>query len=681
MRISARVPRVIASLLTIVLLLATVTFTAGWYQPSPVTATGEKTSNFLPSDTTAYFSFNLLPGQTQSDQFTFFLSFYKDAILEKISESSTWGSDYLNDNNIADKVGPELALATYDENSSSGLVFFVQIPATQPYPEDVRDLVILSMDASLGGEQSRTELGGGIIQVNRSMGSELKTEYYVNTSGYVIGAVGSISLSDFETLNNAVASGAWTGHTLGSSANFKDVQNNLPSDRMGIGFMNKTNLKSNAVNMSGAVQPYMTALEGKVPVISTIKASLDYLTSPIYDDLKPYVPAYAGASMSGVSRGLQVDFYSPDDSYPGAHGTTNSLATAELIPSTALSYATDINANAWWQTLFPMIKAHPGDWESLFDTLNSAGLNKSIDVNLPLVHDFALQTGIDANTFNWSSGAFAWSHLPYASNQGQLLVFDVSNYAVALTKIGIITNALNTSGITGVEYRFVNENTSLLLGWPAGVITDSQLGPRLQSDAFYQSMRTSYLFSPVRGLAYTHAAAPLQDTGAAYYIGSTKGRLVFRMPAAPEQLFDIKMTLASSLLEKSADLTVRIRFESFGTVPTPVDLTFMVLDERGHEVYHTLDSITVETEYNYVKKFPNLKLTAGDYVLVARTLYNVDVSDEFRQDFSVEASAFPWYYIVAAIAAAGVLAIASVYMLRNNRRGKARLSRNVKKRK
>jgi len=128
-------------------------------------------------------------------------------------------------------------------------------------------------------------------------------------------------------------------------------------------------------------------------------------------------------------------------------------------------------------------------------------------------------------------------------------------------------------------------------------------------------------------------------------------------------------------------LTVRIRFESFGTVPTPVDLTFIVFDESGQEVYQAQDSIIVETEANYVKRFPNLNLSAGDYVLVARTLYNVDVSDEFRQDFSVQEKGgpFPWYYIVIAIGAAGVLAAASVYILRKNQQKKARLLGDVKR--
>lgn len=157
---------------------------------------------------------------------------------------------------------------------------------------------------------------------------------------------------------------------------------------------------------------------------------------------------------------------------------------------------------------------------------------------------------------------------------------------------------------------------------------------------------------------------------------STPAPTATTTPISPEQLFDITVTLDDSVLEESSDLTVRTRFESFGTVPTWVDLTFIVLDESGQEVYRTQDGITVETEFNYWKEFSGLKLVPGYYVMVVNTLYNDNVSDEFRQDFSVQAkgSAFPWYYVVAALevigAAALVFFIIFIMMRRRNRRSR-----------
>ena len=326
MRISARVPRVIASLLTIVLLLATVTFTAGWYQPAAdPPAISEKTSNFLPSDTTAYFSFNLLPGYTQSTRLTYFLSFFKDAILTKIGGVSSWGAGYVNTTPWSSIVGPELALATYNVSGDPGIVFFVQVSSGQTSAA-IQELVILAMNTVLGGASSPSYPGGGVTQIDRTVGGAIKTEYYTNTTvgvspdRYVLGTIGNVSLSDFQTLNASVTSGAWTGGggSLSSNLDFIDVRAKLPPARMGLGFMNGSDLQDNAIGLSGAVDPYITALEGLIPGFSMVDAGLSILSSSSFALIEPYIPPYAGMSVSGINNGLQADFYSPDGSFPFA---------------------------------------------------------------------------------------------------------------------------------------------------------------------------------------------------------------------------------------------------------------------------------------------------------------------------------------------------------------------------
>ena len=140
------------------------------------------------------------------------------------------------------------------------------------------------------------------------------------------------------------------------------------------------------------------------------------------------------------------------------------------------------------------------------------------------------------------------------------------------------------------------------------------------------------------------------------------------------------MTLDSSVLKESGDLTVRTRFESFGTVPTWVDLTFVILDESGQDVYRTQDGITVETEINYWKDFASLKLVPGYYVMVVNTLYNDNVSDQFRHDFSVQAngSTFPWYYILVALEVIGAVVLVSyiVFIMMRRRKRKSRMERS-----
>lgn len=103
----------------------------------------------------------------------------------------------------------------------------------------------------------------------------------------------------------------------------------------------------------------------------------------------------------------------------------------------------------------------------------------------------------------------------------------------------------------------------------------------------------------------------------------------------PEQLFDISFEIDDSSIKDIEELTARVILVSFGKVPTPVDLTFTILDESGQVVYTKKDYIVVESEIVFTKKFENIELAPGKYTLVLNTFYNVDVEDEFKQDFEI----------------------------------------------
>ncbi|MFA5367617.1 MAG: hypothetical protein WC333_07055 [Dehalococcoidia bacterium] len=661
MKLPIRASCIIALLITAVLLLTVVSPTESWYQPSFTTATGEKTSDFLPSDTTVYFSFNLQSGYAQSTQLDYFLSFYKEAILAKIRNVSSFAASYINDNDWASIFGPELALATYNVSGNSGIVFFVQVPSGQ-YSEDIQELVIYAMDTILGGKQSEGPVGGGVTQITRTVGGVLKTEYYTNaTAGgssdrYVLGSIGNITLADFQLLNASVTAGTWAGDSLSLNAGFIDVKAELPSARMGLGFVNGVDLQDSLNDLCDAIDPYLAKLETIIPAFSMVDAGLSIMRSSL---IAPYVPPYAGISVSGTYDSLKANFYSPDDNFPFASGISNLLSTAGFIPSDVQLYCTDVDANAWWQILQP----NASELADLANELSSAGMSNYMGFDISLLADLVQNPSLDANVFNWSTGEFAAAHLPYAGGTGYLLVFSVSDYDQALAKIGNLTAALTGIGASGVHSRFTPGNTYIIVGWPAGIIDDMLSKPRLSTNTSFNQIKNLLLSS--RGLMYKDAGAPLLDMGISYYMGSVKGGVVFRVPppggggggggggsggsgvipvpvppfvpSEPTQLFDITLTIDSAVLQKSSDLTARLRFESFGTVPTPVDLTFIVLDESGQEVYKAViaNEIVVETELSYSKRFYDLDVPAGNYVLVARTLYNVDVSDEFLQDFSV----------------------------------------------
>ncbi len=104
----------------------------------------------------------------------------------------------------------------------------------------------------------------------------------------------------------------------------------------------------------------------------------------------------------------------------------------------------------------------------------------------------------------------------------------------------------------------------------------------------------------------------------------------------PSQLFDITFNLRNTLLESPAELETIVSFESFGTEPTPVNLTFIILDENENEIYKEKTSLIVETEEIIIWDYAGLsKLSSGNYVAVLQTLYNTNVFDEFKQEFKV----------------------------------------------
>lgn len=101
----------------------------------------------------------------------------------------------------------------------------------------------------------------------------------------------------------------------------------------------------------------------------------------------------------------------------------------------------------------------------------------------------------------------------------------------------------------------------------------------------------------------------------------------------PEQLFDISIRLEKEIITDISDLEAVIVFESFGKVPTAIDLTYTIVNDQGQIVFKDTETVSVETERVVRKHFDNLSLLSGNYILVVKTQYNIDVIDEFKIDF------------------------------------------------
>lgn len=102
-----------------------------------------------------------------------------------------------------------------------------------------------------------------------------------------------------------------------------------------------------------------------------------------------------------------------------------------------------------------------------------------------------------------------------------------------------------------------------------------------------------------------------------------------------KQLFDIKMEIDQTILDSPEELEARIIFESFGSEPTPVDLTFFIYDMNDKEIFKKSREMVIETENVMFESFDEFDASPGEYMVVLRTLYNVDIEDYFEQKIVV----------------------------------------------
>jgi len=103
----------------------------------------------------------------------------------------------------------------------------------------------------------------------------------------------------------------------------------------------------------------------------------------------------------------------------------------------------------------------------------------------------------------------------------------------------------------------------------------------------------------------------------------------------PDKLLDISFDVEDYSIENVNDLLSKVSFYNFGESSTSVDLTFVIRDEKGKEIYMGKENVTVHTGEVLNKKFEDLDLSPGKYTIDLETVYDSDVSDKFTQDFKV----------------------------------------------
>lgn len=103
----------------------------------------------------------------------------------------------------------------------------------------------------------------------------------------------------------------------------------------------------------------------------------------------------------------------------------------------------------------------------------------------------------------------------------------------------------------------------------------------------------------------------------------------------PKQLFDINLTINDETVNSIDELSASAVFVSFGRIPTPVDVTFTILNQAGNQVHIERESIIVETELVLTKQFKGLGLKSGEYTIVLDTVYNTSIKDTFKRKFKI----------------------------------------------
>jgi len=104
-----------------------------------------------------------------------------------------------------------------------------------------------------------------------------------------------------------------------------------------------------------------------------------------------------------------------------------------------------------------------------------------------------------------------------------------------------------------------------------------------------------------------------------------------------EAPLDINLDLLDYLIQDISGLVAIINFENSRKEQINVNFLFTLLDEDGKEVYAEDGSVTVERNEILRKSFENvdIDLKEGKYALVLTVIYDLNVVDEFRQDFEI----------------------------------------------
>jgi|GEM_PF-5944049 len=576
-----------------VFLLSFAFLNVGWYNPSTVTDAGNASSKFvLASDTDFYFSFNMKPGLNESTEFARLVSVFDDPALNQANSQSgtdlvayirskTFGLIDPTTTDLSLFVGPEIAAATINTSDSAGMVLFIQTPNSMLANLFVT-IMLPELDRFLGPSSSST--GNGVTQVTRTVSGASKTEYYAVAGNYVLAGLGSLDDSDFRAIRDRVVAGTAAAGSLSLDANFMKSLTNLPSERMGVGFINSNRAPERTVRITTALRPYLPVLTTltsratfvRVPFLLSVSL-LGAVTTVVPDRLPGLAPPFVASSVSARDDGAEINLFSESATSPFSANKTTLLRAASYVPSDAYSFGTDLDFDAWWRVNRGRLR-NEGATNVALQKLQNNGLlvpaEAFLGFNSATFLTLATSPYLATTSFSWTTGEFAWARTQDSNNTGQLLIFEINDSAALTANLPAIVNALQqVIGLGGIESEI--RDGFLIIASPQGILTPVRTRANLAaltSDTEYLRMTSSFLPTQRRGVifsndnakelilstigeSYRSILSPVTDGGGSYYVASgssfvTTGKVLVRVPAT------VAVTLSSIAVTAEDSTTV-----------------------------------------------------------------------------------------------------------------------------
>ncbi len=456
---------------------------------------GEQTASILPPDTDVYLTINLRPGLSQLQQMRQVLSKWVDNPALKNQFEGLMGqladSDIDIEQDVLPWLGPELALGVSHNPAYLMMgkgplqVFIIGTGNRTKSDAFVFGKLFPYMTKGAWTPSGPTDSYEGIDTL---YDPKYTNFYWAFTDEYII-----ISQTQYrlEWVLDLYLAGE-SGDSLADNADFQTVRANLPSERMGMAYVNIDHM------LAGALAVPQTA-DGRAGILA----------------MKPFLPSFAGGSVCFVDDGIKTDYYTPtpmaipgvlataavvipnvgrvigqqaqaaptpieppaiqsaveamtmDDNltsipvdaagtvtqvttrYPPAYPSVaaNPLTSANLVPGSALGFFSTENLTSWWQWVKPIIA---GNWAELRALSSDPTFPDSLDNWLVWIGD-ELGFDIEQDVLGWMNGETSFAMLPGTWSipenifKGMFLMIQVDDPAYVEGKLNTIVDAANTN--------------------------------------------------------------------------------------------------------------------------------------------------------------------------------------------------------------------------------------------